>query len=113
MLLNLTWDRLEEVVTTIYDVLRRPIVTEKSNYMNSDLHQYVFEVASNATKGMVREAVETLFDVDVIRVNIINVPAKRTRRLRNRRLSVRRSGYKKAIVTLHPDHTIDIFEGVK
>lgn len=100
-------------MTTIYDVLRRPIITEKSNYLNSGLHQYVFEVAPDATKGLVKDALETLFDVDVITVNIINVPAKRTRRARSRRLMVRRSGYKKAIVTLAPDDTIDIFEGVK
>ncbi len=100
-------------MTTIYDVLRRPIITEKSNYLNSDLHQYVFEVAPDATKSLVKDALETLFDVDVITVNIINVPAKRTRRARSRRLMVRRSGYKKAIVTLAPDDTIDIFEGVK
>jgi len=100
-------------MTTIYDVLRRPLVTEKSNFMNSDLHQYVFEVASDATKSMVKDAVETLFDVNVLRVNVINVPAKRTRRVRSRRLMVRRSGFKKAIVTLAPDDNIDIFEGVK
>jgi large subunit ribosomal protein L23 len=100
-------------MTTIYDVLRRPIVTEKSNYLNSELHQYVFEVADDATKGLVKDALETLFDVDVVTVKIINVPAKRTRRARSRRLMVRRSGYKKAIVTLAPDDTIDIFEGVK
>lgn len=100
-------------MTTIYDVLRRPIVTEKSNYLNSDLHQYVFEVIPNATKALVKDAVETLFDVDVLRVNIINVPPKRTRRLRSRRVSIRRSGYKKAIVTLAPGDTIDVFEGVK
>jgi large subunit ribosomal protein L23 len=100
-------------MTTIYDVLRRPIVTEKSNYMTGDLHQYVFEVASNATKSMVKDAVEALFDVDVLRVNVINVPAKRTRRARSRRVMVRRSGYKKAVVTLAPDDTIDIFEGVR
>ena|SRR5512145_2811079 len=100
-------------MTTIYDVLRRPIVTEKSNYMNGDLHQYVFEVSRNATKSMVKDAVETLFDVDVLRVNVINVPAKRTRRARSRQLRVRRSGYKKAVVTLAPDDSIDIFEGVK
>jgi large subunit ribosomal protein L23 len=100
-------------MTTIYDVLRRPIITEKTNYLNGDLHQYVFEVTSDATKSMVKDAVETLFDVDVLRVNIINVPAKRTRRARSRRLMVRRSGYKKAIVLLAPDDTIDIFEGVK
>jgi large subunit ribosomal protein L23 len=48
-----------------------------------------------------------------VRVNVINVPAKRSRRARSRRMAIRRSGYKKAIVTLAPDDTIDIFEGVK
>ncbi len=100
-------------MTTIYDVLRRPIITEKSNYLNSNLHQYCFEVTPKATKRLVKDAVETLFDVDVLTVNIINVPAKRTRRARSRRLMIRRSGYKKAIVTLSADDTIDIFEGVK
>lgn len=100
-------------MTMIYDVLRRPIVTEKSNYLNSDLHQYVFEVASDATKSMVKSAVEALFDVDVVRVNIINVPARRTRRARSRRLLIRRGAYKKAIVTLAATDSIDIFEGVK
>ncbi len=100
-------------MTTIYDVLRRPLITEKSNYQNSELHQYVFEVATDATKSMVKDAVETLFDVNVVRVNIVNVPAKRTRRARSRRMAVRRSGYKKAIVTLAPDDTISVFEGVK
>jgi len=100
-------------MTTIYDVLRRPIVTEKTNYMNGELHQYVFEVTSDATKTMVKDAVETIFDVDVLKVNIINVPARRTRRARSRRVMIRRSSYKKAIVTLSPSDTIDLFEGVK
>jgi large subunit ribosomal protein L23 len=100
-------------MTTIYDVLRRPIITEKSNYLNGNLHQYVFEVASDASKGLIKDAVETLFDVDVLRVNVLNVPAKRSRRARSRRIRVRHSGYKKAIVTLAPDSTIDIFEGVR
>lgn len=100
-------------MSTIYDVLRRPLVTEKSNYQNSELHQYVFEVADDATKTLVKDAVETLFDVKVLRVNVINVPAKRTRRWRNRRLLVRRGAYKKALVTLAEEDTIDIFEGVK
>jgi large subunit ribosomal protein L23 len=100
-------------MSTIYDVLRRPLVTEKTNYMNGALHQYVFEVTQDATKSLVKDAIETLFDVDVIRVNVVNVPAKRTRRARSRRLKVRRGGFKKAIVTLAPDDRIDIFEGVK
>ena len=100
-------------MTTIYDVLRRPIVTEKSNYLNSNLHQYVFEVAPDSSKSLIKDAVELLFDVKVLRVNVINVPPKRTRSYRNRRLRVRKSGYKKAIVTLAPSDTIEIFEGVK
>jgi len=100
-------------MTTLYDVLRRPLITEKSNYLNSELHQYVFEVTNDATKSMVKDAVETLFDVSVTRVNVINVPAKRTRRARSRQLKIRRSGYKKAVVTLAPGDTIDVFEGVK
>lgn len=100
-------------MATIYDVLRRPMITEKSNYQNAKLHQYVFEVIGEATKAQVKEAVETLFDVNVIRVNIINMPAKRSRRARSRRVAVRRSGFKKAIVTLAPDDTISVFEGVK
>jgi large subunit ribosomal protein L23 len=100
-------------MSTLQDVLRRPIITEKSNYQAGDLNQYVFEVSIKANKQMVKNAVETMFDVDVDRVNIINVPAKRSRRWRNRRVMVRRSAYKKAIVTLAPGENIDLFEGVR
>ncbi len=98
---------------TIYDVLRRPIITEKSNYQSGKLNQYVFEVASKATKTMVKDAVEQLFDVEVERVNIINVAPKQSQNRVNRQLRVRRRGYKKAIVTLAPGDSIDVFEGVK
>jgi len=100
-------------MTTVHDILRRPIITEKSNYQAGELNQYVFEVSIKATKQMVKDAIETVFDVDVARVNIINVPPKRSRRWRNRRVKVRRSAYKKAIVTLEPGETIDVFEGVR
>ena len=100
-------------MTTIYDVLRRPLVTEKSNYQVSKLHQYVFIVADDATRTLVKDAVETLFDVTVLRVNVVNAPAKRTRRARSRRLEIRDSGYKKAIVTLAANDRIPIFEGVE
>ena len=99
-------------MTTIYDVLRRPLVTEKSNYQSGKLRQYSFEVSSDATRTLVKDAIETLFDVDVVRVNIMNTAAKRSRR-RNRRLLVRDPGYKKAIVTLAEGNTLESFEGVK
>ncbi|MDA1329932.1 MAG: 50S ribosomal protein L23 [Chloroflexi bacterium] len=100
-------------MTSIYDVLKRPIITEKSNYQNTKLNQVAFEVASEATKAMIKDAVELMFDVTVERVNVTNVPAKRTRRWQSRRVKVRRSGYKKAIVTLTEGQNVDVFEGVK
>jgi large subunit ribosomal protein L23 len=99
-------------MSTIYDVLRRPLVTEKSNYQVNSLHQYVFEVADEATRTMVKDAVETLFKVKVLRVNIINMPAKRTRRAKSRRMAIRTSTFKKAIVTLDAESRIPFFEGV-
>ena len=98
---------------TLYDVLRRPLITEKSNYQNKRLHQYVFEVAPDATKRMVKDAVESLFEVKVLRVNVINLPAKNKRNWQSRRMVNRRKSYKKAVVTLAPDDTIAVFEGVK
>jgi len=100
-------------VTTLYDVLRRPLVTEKSNFQSTKLNQYTFEVPVSVNKAQIKEAVESLFDVAVERVNVIILPAKRTRRARSRRLRVRRSAMKKAVVTLAEGQSIDIFEGVK
>ena len=100
-------------MTTLYEVLRRPLITEKSNYQSRKLNQYAFEVAENANRTQVKDAIETIFDVKVESVNIINTPAKRGRRSRSRRLMVRRPGYKKAIVTLQSGQTLEIFEGVQ
>lgn len=100
-------------MTSIYDVLRRPILTEKSSHQYSKLNQYVFEVDTNANKSMIKEAVETIFDVKVIRVNTMIMPAKRSRRALSRRVLVRKSAYKKAVVTLAPGDTIGVFEGVR
>lgn len=98
---------------TIYDVLRRPLITEKSNYQSGVLHQYTFEVSPEANKVLVKDAIETLFDVSVVRVNMINTAAKRSRRARSRRLLVRSAGFKKAIVTLAEGNTLEMFEGVQ
>jgi large subunit ribosomal protein L23 len=54
-----------------------------------------------------------LFDVKVLRVNVVNVPAKVKRNMRSRRMVNRRSAYRKAIVTLAPGDSIPVFEGVK
>jgi large subunit ribosomal protein L23 len=99
-------------MATLYDVLRRPLVTEKSSYQSGKMNQYSFIVADNATRTQIKDAIETLYDVSVVRVNVINVPAKRGRRLRSRRLLIRKPAYKKAVVTLAAGQTLQIFEGV-
>ena len=99
-------------MATVYDVLRRPLVTEKSSYQSGKLNQYSFIVANTATRKQVKDAIETLYDVSVVRVNVINVPAKRGRRLRSRRLLVRKAAYKKAVITLAEGQSLQIFEGV-
>ncbi len=101
-------------MTNLYDVLVRPLVTEKSSYQSGKLGQYSFVVANEATRTTVKDAVETLFDVTVARVNILNAPAKRGRRTKSRRMLVRRSAFKKAIVTLaEGSKPLEIFEGVQ
>lgn len=99
-------------MTTLYETLRRPLVTEKTSYQ-SGLNQYSFIVADSATRTQVKDAIEMIYDVTVTRVNIINVPPKRGRRLRSRRLSVRKPAFKKAIVTLAEGQSLPIFEGVQ
>ena len=91
-----------------FEVLRRPIITEKSTLMQ-ERGRYVFEVALKATKHQIKQAVEEAFDVKVTKVNTMNVWGKRKRF--GPRPTVQRS-WKKAIVSLAPADTITIFEGV-
>jgi len=100
-------------MSSIYDILRRPVVTEKTNYQAYTLNQYVFEVAKDATRSQIKDAVELLFDVEVTKVNIVNVPGKRARNMRTRQMRMRKSPFKKAVVTLAPEDRIPIFEGVE
>ncbi|NWG33135.1 MAG: 50S ribosomal protein L23 [Chloroflexi bacterium] len=99
-------------MATYYEILRRPLITEKSS-RQSGLNQYSFVVADSVTRTQVKDAIETIYDVEVTRVNIINVPAKRSRRLRSRRMSIRKPAFKKAVVTLAEGQTLPIFEGVQ
>jgi large subunit ribosomal protein L23 len=94
-----------------YEILRRPVITEKSNYQSDVLGQYVFEVDKRANKRQIKEAVETVFGVKVERVRVMIVPAKRVSRY-GRREVVRKPSWKKAVVTLTPGDRIEFFEGV-
>lgn len=94
----------------VYEILKRPITTEKSNVQVEYYGQYTFQVDRRANKLQVKEAVEKIFDVNVISVNIMNMPAKRGRF--GRRRVVRKPAWKKAVVKLAPGQRIQFFEGV-
>lgn len=91
-----------------YAVLIRPLITEKSTALAGQ-DKYVFEVDLRANKQQIKEAVELAFDVQVANVNTMRVKGK-PRRF-GRRIT-RRPDWKKAVVTLQPGHTIELFEGV-
>lgn len=91
----------------LYDVIKRPVITEKSSIMAGELNQYVFEVDINANKIQIKEAVERIFDVDVIKVATLIMPLKRG--TRGRKAYVRSQEWKKAIVTLPKGQTIAEF----
>ena len=93
------------------EIIRRPVVTEKSSYMVDFNNQYTFVVHSRANKMQIKQAVELAYpEVSVEKIRVANMPAKRARRFR--RVTTRKSGWKKAIVTLAPGDTIPLFEGV-
>jgi large subunit ribosomal protein L23 len=93
------------------EIIRRPVITEKSSYLATEHNQYTFVVDSRFNKLQIKEAVELAWpNVEVEKVRVANMPAKRARRYR--RIAVRRPGYKKAIVTLALGGSIDLFEGV-
>ncbi len=92
-----------------HEVLRRPIITEKSSLQSEYLNRYTFEVDVRANKHQVRDAVEHVFDVQVVSVNVMNVRGKK-RRLG--KVTGRTRDWKKAIVTLAPGQSIQFFAGV-
>ncbi len=92
----------------LYEVLRRPLITEKNTALQAQ-DKYAFEVAKEANKAQVKEAVEMAFKVKVLGVNMLNVPGK-TRRVGRRTVPTR--PWKKAVVTLRHGDKIEFFEGV-
>jgi large subunit ribosomal protein L23 len=92
----------------IYEVVRRPVVTEKGTIMQEQ-GKYAFEVAPESTKEMVKQAVEKAFKVNVIKVNIVAMKGK-TKRMGRREIVT--PSWKKAVVTLQAGQKIQLFEGV-
>lgn len=89
----------------LYHILRAPHVSEKTTRVGEDANQYVFEVAADASKPEIRDAVEQLFDVKVEGVQVVNAKGKPKG---FRMVQGRRSGWRKAYVRLAAGQTIDV-----
>ncbi|RMH89507.1 50S ribosomal protein L23 [Lysobacter pythonis] len=93
------------MTTNVYEVIRAPRVSEKTARLQEVSNQYVFEVATTATKADVKAAVEQIFDVKVESVNVVNVKGK-AKAFRSR--MGRRNDWRKAYVKLAEGQTIDV-----
>jgi len=94
---------------SIYQVLKRPLVTEKTNGLRETKNDYAFEVATDANKIEIRQAVESLFGV---KVKSVRTCIARGKFRRTRKGFGQKPNWKKAVVTLHEGETIELFEGV-
>ncbi len=91
-----------------YDIIRRPIITEKTTIQKETANQITFEVAQQANRVEIKKAIEKLFSVRVASVQTAHVKGKRKQR---GRIIGKRRDWKKAIVRLMPGERIDFFEG--
>jgi large subunit ribosomal protein L23 len=93
-------------MSNAYDILIRPVLTEKTTAMMEAGDKVVFRVKRDATKSQIKDAVQRLFGLTVKSVNTIMMPSKPKRA---GRWTGRRSGFKKAVVTLHDGEALDLF----
>ncbi len=85
-------------------VINKPLITEKSSFLAAE-NKYVFAVEKNATKNEIKKAVEGIYNVNVLNVNIVKIPAK-VRRMGM--IKGAKSGFKKAIVTVKQGESIEL-----
>jgi len=93
------------MTTNVYEIIRAPHVSEKTARLQEVSNQYVFEVATTATKADVKAAIEQIFEVKVESVNVVNVKGKQ-KAFRSR--MGRRGDWRKAYVKLADGQTIDV-----
>jgi large subunit ribosomal protein L23 len=91
-----------------YDIIRRPVITEKTNIQKDKSNQVTFEVNPRANRIEIKRAVEKIFNVKVVDARTMHVIGKQKRR---GRILGKRRDWKKAIVTLMPGERIEFFEG--
>ncbi len=93
---------------TGYDIIKRPLITEKTNNQKESSNQLSFEVDRRANRVEIKKAIESIFNVNVMGVRTMQVKGKVKRR---GRILGKRRDWKKAIVTLGPGERINFFEG--
>ncbi|RLJ69750.1 LSU ribosomal protein L23P [Hydrogenivirga caldilitoris] len=91
-----------------YEIIIRPVITEKSNRLMEDYNKYAFEVSLDASKSEIRNAIQELFGVKVKKVNTLIVKPKKKRVMGRFRQYGTTKKWKKAIVTLEPGESIDL-----
>ena len=91
-----------------YDIILTPIITEKSTNMSS-LNKVTFKVSRTASKTLIKKSIEKLYKVIVVKINTLN-SKDRTKIVKGR--IAKKSGYKKAIITLKEGQSIDIAAGI-
>ncbi len=92
-----------------FDLIRRPLITEKTNIQKESYNQITFEVDRNANRVEIKRAIQDIFNVKVASVNTIQIKGKTKQR---GRITGKRRDWKKAIVKLMPGERIDFFDGV-
>jgi len=92
-----------------YQIIKKPMITEKGTKQKEQANQYIFEIDRAANKVMVRNAVEKIFKVKVLSVAVMNMRGKRVKSGKN---IEKKSDWKKAIVRLAPGEKIEFFEGI-
>jgi large subunit ribosomal protein L23 len=92
-----------------YNIIKKPLITEKTNLQKEDFNQVTFEVDRRANRIEIQRAVEQIFKVKVAKTRTMSVTGKIKRR---GRISGKRKDWKKAVITLMPGERIDFFEGV-
>jgi large subunit ribosomal protein L23 len=91
-----------------HDIIRRPIITEKTTIQKDEFNQFSFEVARKANRTEIKRSIEDVFNVRVATVRTMQIRGKLKRR---GRILGRRRNWKKAVVTLMPGERIEFFEG--
>lgn len=92
-----------------YDIVLRPLNTEKTNIQHEDMNKVFFEVDKSSNRIEIKKAIESIFKVKVASVNTVQIKGKKKQR---GKITGKRRDWKKAIVTLMPGERIEFFEGV-